>query len=233
MGYFKIERDFLESEFWLSEPFTPGQAWVDLIGLANYADKDRYYNGKFQKVKRGQVVTSYRTLSERWKWSRGRVSHFIHALEDAKMVNIDKSTKWTTLTIVNYGLYQDASDNKRASKKTSEGQTKDNKKTNEGLQEESKEGKKRKIYIPSRADISAYVSEEGLRADPDAMFDYYESVGWEINGKPIKDWRAVCRRWKQYEEPKAELSQEDQDAELHRLLDIMEKGGNIYDTSGS
>lgn len=233
MGYFKIERDFLESELWLSEPFTPGQAWVDLIGLANYADKDRYYNGKFQTVKRGQVVTSYRTLADRWKWSRGRVSHFIHALETAKMVDIDKATKWTTLTIVNYGLYQDASDNKRANKKTNEGQTKDNKKTNEGLQEESKERKKERIYIPSRADVASYVSEKALPGDPDEIFDYYEAVGWEINGKPIKDWKAVVRRWKSYGKPEQPVSKEDEDAELHRLLEIMENGGNIYDTTGS
>ena len=232
-GFFKIERDFLSSPFWLSEVFTKPQAWIDLIGMANYADKSRYYKGVFQDVKRGQIVTSQQALAERWKWSRHRVSDFLRTLEAAKMVTTSRTTHGTLLTVVNYGLYQDAGTAKGATK----GRQKDSVGTSEGhhrdIQEEYKERKEPKIYIPSRADISAYVSEEGLRADPDAIFDYYESVGWEINGKPIKDWRAVCRRWKQYEEPKAELSQEDQDAELHRLLDIMEKGGNIYDTSGS
>lgn len=203
MGYFKIERDFLESELWLSEPFTPGQAWVDLIGLANYADKDRYYNGKFQTVKRGQVVTSYRTLADRWKWSRGRVSHFIHALEAAKMVDIDKATKWTTLTIVNYGLYQDASDNKRANKKTNEGQTKDNKKTNEGLQEEGKEIKKSRrerafddaVVSPSLEEVISYQRETGIEVDPEAFWNYYEGNGWMRGSSPVRNWKAVMRGW--------------------------------------
>lgn len=203
MGYFKIERDFLESELWLSEPFTPGQAWVDLIGLANYADKDRYYNGKFQTVKRGQVVTSYRTLADRWKWSRGRVSHFIHALEAAKMVDIDKATKWTTLTIVNYGLYQDTSDNKRANKKTNEGQTKDNKKTNEGLQEESKEIKNSRRerasadagVSPSLEEVISYQREEGIEVDPEAFWNYYEGNGWMRGSSPVRNWKAVMRGW--------------------------------------
>lgn len=203
MGYFKIERDFLESELWLSEPFTPGQAWVDLIGLANYADKDRYYNGKFQTVKRGQVVTSYRTLADRWKWSRGRVSHFIHALEEAKMVDIDKATKWTTLTIVNYGLYQDTSDNKRANKKTNEGQTKDNKKTNEGLQEESKEIKNTRRerasadagVSPSLEEVISYQREAGIEVDPEAFWNYYEGNGWMRGSSPVRNWKAVMRGW--------------------------------------
>lgn len=205
MGYFKIERDFLDSDLWLSAPFTPGQAWIDLIGMANYVDKDKYYGGVFQKVKRGQIVTSYRTLANRWKWSRGRVAHFIQALAQANMVDINKATKWTTLTLVNYRVYQDQVDKERANKKTMEGQQKDNKKTMEGLQEERNKRKK-DIYIPSRADIADYVQQKNLEADPDDIYDYYESTGWEINGKPIKDWKAVCRRWKQYEKPAASVN---------------------------
>ena len=86
------------------------------------------------------------------------------------------------------------------------------------------------IYIPLRADLRAYVEEEGLKVDPDEIFDYYEALGWEIHGKVIKDWKAVCRRWKSYEKPKEEQSA-DETAELHRLLDMMERGENIYDTN--
>lgn len=233
MAFIKLDRDLFDSQLWLAEPFTKAQAWVDLIAMANYADKTKYYKGTFQKIKRGQIVTSQRTLADRWKWSKSKVANYIRALEQAEMVTTDNTTRWTVLSIVNYAKYQDVKTTKRPQTEPREDHDETTQKPRKDLQEEYKERKEPKIYIPSRADISAYVSEEGLRADPDAIFDYYESVGWEINGKPIKDWRAVCRRWKQYEEPKAELSQEDQDAELHRLLDIMEKGGNIYDTSGS
>ncbi|MBQ1792258.1 MAG: hypothetical protein II008_18935 [Oscillospiraceae bacterium] len=61
---------------------------------------------------------------------------------------------------------------------------------------------------PTRADVAAYIEEKGLQVDPDRFMDYYEAIGWEINGRPIKDWRAACRRWsgtKDYgkEEPKS------------------------------
>ena len=99
-------------------------------------------------------------------------------------------------------------------------------------QEEYKNKEIPSVYIPSRAELSAYVTEAAIPIDPDDIYDYYEAVGWEINGKPVKDWKALCRRWKQYDEPKKE-SQEEHDAEVNRLLDILEKGGSIYDTTGS
>ena len=230
-GFFKIERDFLTSAFWLSEPFTKPQAWVDLIGLANYADKTKYYKSTFQKIKRGQIVTSQQALAERWKWSRHKVSDFLRTLEAADMVTTEGTTHGTVITVVNYAIYQDAGSAKGATK----GRKKDGSGTEEGQRRDTQEEYKKeripsRVYIPSRADIRDYVDEEGLSADPDEIFDYYEALGWEINGKPIKDWRAVCRRWKQYERKQA-MSEEDEQAELHRLLDMMERGENIYDTN--
>lgn len=204
-GYFKIERDFLSSPFWLAEEFTKAQAWIDLIGMANFADKTKFYKGTFQKVKRGQIITSQQSLANRWKWSRHRVSDFLRTLEGAAMVTTERTTHGTLLTVVNYGFYQD----ERAAKGRKTGQPKDAGGTLDGhrrdIQEESKE-RKEEIYIPSRADIASYVSTKELDADPDEIFDYYQAVGWEINGRPIKDWKAVCRKWKSYgkkpEQPK-------------------------------
>lgn len=232
-GYIKLHRKLFESKMWLDEPFTIGQAWVDLIAMANYANKDHFFRGSVQRVLRGQIVTSKAALANRWKWSDGKVRRYLANLERLEMVHTHSSTNGVVITIENYGVYQDV---RRTNKRTNDEQTTNERRADDErttTQEESKESKESKRYIPSRADVSAYVSEEGLRADPDAIFDYYESVGWEINGKPIKDWRAVCRRWKQYEAPKSAQSQEENDAELHRLLDILEQGGNIYDTSGS
>jgi len=234
MAFIKIDREFLQSDFWLREPFTYGQAWVDLIGMANWADKDKFFRHQHQRVKRGQIVTSQQALAERWKWSRNKVRTYLRNIERAGMVQIDSTTNYTTITIEKYGTYQDRPPTKRQEKAqlTASARPTDGQLT--ATQEEYRKKEYPNGYIyPSRADLRSYVEEEGLSADPDEIFDYYEAVGWEINGKPIKDWRAVCRRWKSYEKPKAEQSQEDQDAELHRLLDIMEKGGNIYDTTGS
>ena len=57
-GWIRLYRSLLDSDLWLKEPFTRGQAWVDLIGLANYADTERIYKGQPQIVRRGQLAVS-------------------------------------------------------------------------------------------------------------------------------------------------------------------------------
>lgn len=218
--FIKIDRNILEWG-WYKDVNTKA-VFLHLLLTANIKP------GKFMNVeiRRGELATSYKSLAEAIGISIKSVRTALKHLEEGGEVAVKRHPRFSVISIPRYDYYQ--------TNGQSNGMSKGSQRAVNGQQSKNVRNKEiPSVYIPSRADISAYVSEEGLRADPDAIYDYYESVGWEINGKPIKDWRAVCRRWKQYEEPKAELSQEDQDAELHRLLDIMEKGGNIYDTSGS
>lgn len=231
--FFKVYRSLLDDPLWLSEPFTYGQAWVDLIGRANFADKDNFYRGRYQQIKRGQIATSQQELADRWKWSRHKVNTFLRNIECAGMVTTKSTTFGTTITIEKYALYQDA----RTTKGTTKEPRKDIGGTSEGHREdiggtqnkkEKKERREEGIYIPSRGDLASFIESEGLNADPDDVFDYYEAVGWEIGGKPIKDWRAVVRRWKQYEAPKAEQAKRGLDMDkVNEYLDKLERGEPI------
>lgn len=231
--FFKVYRSLLDDPLWLSEPFTYGQAWVDLIGRANFADKDNFYRGRYQQIKRGQIATSQQELADRWKWSRHKVNTFLRNIECAGMVTTKSTTFGTTITIEKYALYQDA----RTTKSTTKEPRKDIGGTSEGHREDiggtqnkkdKKERREEGIYIPSRGDLASFIESEGLNADPDDVFDYYEAVGWEIGGKPIKDWRAVVRRWKQYEAPKAEQAKRGLDMDkVNEYLDKLERGEPI------
>lgn len=105
--FFTIDRKLLESEQWLEEPFTKGQAWVDLIGLANFADVKRTEGAKRVVYARGQVVTSVRALALRWKWSQEKVRNFLAALESDGTASTKKSRKGIVVTLENYAFYQD------------------------------------------------------------------------------------------------------------------------------
>lgn len=202
-GYFKIERDFLSSPFWLAEEFTKAQAWIDLIGMANFADKTKFYKGAFQKVKRGQIITSQQSLANRWKWSRHRVSDFLRTLEGAAMVTTERTTHGTLLTVVNYGFYQDGGSTK--GRKT--GQPKDASGTFDGhrrdIQEESKEIKNLRRerasddagVSPSLEEVISYQREAGIEVDPEAFWNYYEGNGWMRGSSPVRNWKAVMRGW--------------------------------------
>ena len=105
-NWFRVYRDLLTEELWTSEPFTTGQAWIDLIGLANFADAERIYKGKLQKIKRGQIATSIRWLAQRWQWSRDKTARTLKTFEMAKMLTMETTTNGTVLTLENYDKYQ-------------------------------------------------------------------------------------------------------------------------------
>ena len=220
MGFIKLDRALFENPLWTAEPFTKAQAWVDLIQLANFADKTKYYRGSFHEIKRGQIVTSQRTLAERWKWSKAKVATFIRTLEDAAMVTTDNTNRWTVLTIVNYAKYQDGPTTKRPQKRPQNDHEATTERPQKGLQEEYKNKETPNgVYIPTRGELADYVREEGLDADPDEIFDYYEAVGWRVGSKPVKDWKALCRKWRSYEKPKKKQTFDEMMAEAMQILD--------------
>jgi hypothetical protein len=80
-GWIKLYRKLQQNDLWTFEPFTRGQAWVDLLLLANHKDGFIRVRGIRVEVKRGQVGWSEIKLAERWKWSRGKVRRFLFELE--------------------------------------------------------------------------------------------------------------------------------------------------------
>ena len=106
VNFFTINRSLLKHPLWLSEKFSKGQAWVDLIGQANHAPGYLYIRGKKVKINRGQGGHSIKTLMDRWRWSRGKVSRFLSALESDHRIVQQRGTLTTIITICNYELYQ-------------------------------------------------------------------------------------------------------------------------------
>ncbi len=105
-GWVKLHRDLLDHEMWLSEPFTRGQAWVDLFAAVNHARRDIWLDGRIHTVERGETVTSIMSLSARWKWSRDKVRRFLGELQKAQMIRLQIDTKKTVISIMNYEGYQ-------------------------------------------------------------------------------------------------------------------------------
>ena len=106
-GWIKLHRQLTDNPLWLSEPFTRGQAWVDLIILANHKDGILRVRGNKVNVKRGQVGWSELSLCERWKWSRGKVRRFVKELEKTGNIVQQKNKITSIITVVKYDDYQD------------------------------------------------------------------------------------------------------------------------------
>jgi hypothetical protein len=107
IGWVRINRSLTDSGFWLSEPFTKSQAWVDLFVNANHKDGTIWLVGTEIKVKRGQIAWSEVTMSKRWKWSRNKVRRFLKWLsDDGKTIQQTIQQRTTILTLVNYEKWQ-------------------------------------------------------------------------------------------------------------------------------
>lgn len=105
-GYVKVDRALSDSPIWLSEPFSRGQAWLDLILSASFKDSFFYVRGNKVSVARGQCAMSQLTMAERWKWSRGKVKRFLNDLENEAMIVQQTGQQTTLVTICNYDKYQ-------------------------------------------------------------------------------------------------------------------------------
>lgn len=107
-GSHPIHRRLLNHWIWQDKPFAKGQAWIDLILLANHHDGTILMGGKPFKLKRGQVFRSRLTLAKRWGWSRGRINRFISVLETEQMIVQQTVQQGTLITLLNYSKLHDS-----------------------------------------------------------------------------------------------------------------------------
>lgn len=109
-GWITLNRSLLDHELWQDEPFTRGQAWVDLLLLANHEPKKALVGGEVIELEVGSYVTTIRRLSERWFRSIDWVTKYLRLLESERMIQTKivgkgKNTR-TVLLLVNYSVYQ-------------------------------------------------------------------------------------------------------------------------------
>jgi len=109
-GWIKLHRQILESEIWTAERFSKGQAWVDLLLLANHKPQTIFIRGIEIKILRGQLAYSQLTLAKRWGWNFKTIVTFLRWLQNRGMLETKTNNQTTIITIQNYSLYQKKGD---------------------------------------------------------------------------------------------------------------------------
>lgn len=203
-GWIRVQRSIVEHWLWQDEPYSFGQAWIDLLISASWKDHKSYFDGKLEIKKAGTVYTSKRYLADRWKWNRRKLDKFLSALEGDKMVEIESTKKCTTINIVNYTLYQDSCTTVAPVLHHSctspapvlHHSCTTNKKDNKGKKDNINNIYTRAREKPTVEKIQAYCDERLNGIDAQQFFDYYEARGWKYGtGKPMVDWKAAVRTW--------------------------------------
>jgi hypothetical protein len=139
-GYYAMSRGWMDHDFFASEPYTEREAWLYLIETAAWKPRQFCHGNDVIELQRGQLVTSIRSLASKWKWGNKRVDGFLKRLKRGAMVETEKGTRGTLLTICNYNKFQTGDDEKGTREDTLKG-------TRRGHGgDTNKEGKERKEY---------------------------------------------------------------------------------------
>jgi hypothetical protein len=124
-GWISLHRQITENWVWNDKPFSKGQAWIDLLLMANHEQCTLKTKTGFVVIEKGELHTEERTLEVRWGWSRSKVRLFLCSLVSQLMITktvkkstTGKTTEGTTIKVLNYCIYQDVQKQKEPPKKT-------------------------------------------------------------------------------------------------------------------
>ena len=120
-NWIKVHRDLLDHPLWTKKPFGKGQAWIDILLLAEWKPRYVRIGGRKKKIKSGQYWTNLSTLATRWGWPKETVRRFLKGLECDGSVSLNVTEHGTLITVEKWALYQhDVSDGETQSETQSE-----------------------------------------------------------------------------------------------------------------
>lgn len=191
-GWIKLHRQIRGHVFFKQKRiFSRFEAWVDMLLEANHCDKPWIAGNEVISVKRGTFITSEIKLMNRWSWSKSKVRAFLKLLQDEKMIVKKTDSKKTTVSIVNYGLYQSEETTKepeKNQKRTAKEPQKDTTKNVKNVKNDKKVIKD--IYITvqhlplTKTDYEKLIAEYGQTA-VDEKIQYAENYAKLKNYKSI------------------------------------------------
>lgn len=105
-GWVRLHRKIDENKYWLSEKFTRGQAWVDLLMIACHFPQTVFIRGIEINLQRGQFCWSQEALSKRWKWGKHKTNLFLKCLRQDGQLSLKQHHKIGIYSVLNYDKYQ-------------------------------------------------------------------------------------------------------------------------------
>ena len=106
-GWIKLHRKIQDNWLWKEKrKFSKFEAWISLLLKANHKENKILFGNSVINIEAGSFITSEVKLSDEWNWSRMTVRNFLNLLENEKMIVKICTTKYTSITIENWALYQ-------------------------------------------------------------------------------------------------------------------------------
>lgn len=112
-GWIKLHRGIFDH--WIASDPDYFCVWLRMLTDANFEDKKHLFNGALLEIKRGQIIFGLEAWSAKTGVTIAKLRKLLDMLEKDKMINRQKTNKYSLISITNYALYQD-DDRQNASK---------------------------------------------------------------------------------------------------------------------
>ena len=193
-GFIALHRSLL-SWGWHADPAT-GWLFVNLLLMANWTDSE--WQG--MTIERGQLVTGRKALAAQTGLSEQTVRTSLNRLKSTNEITIASTNKFSVITIVNYGKFQDVPEmptSTLTSNLTNNQPAANQQLTTNEQEKQGEQGiKPRKRFTPPSVDeVAAYCRERGNVVDAQRFVDFYASKGWKVGNAGMRDWHAAVRNW--------------------------------------
>ena len=196
-GWIKLHRSMALHDLWLAEPFSRGQAWVDMLMLANHTDGFIRVNGEKILIQRGQLGWSERKLAERWQWSRGKLRRFFDELKSDHQIVPQKTRRNPIITLINYDMFQGDSTTDSTSERPQKDHRQYPKKNEKNEKNEKKGSRLPKEWQLEEQNIQHALSKGFKNGQIQELGESFKDY-WlaDSSSKAIKkDWDAAFRTW--------------------------------------
>lgn len=204
-GFVALHRSLLNWG-WHADPAT-GWLFVNLLLMANWTDSE--WQG--MTIKRGQLATGRKALAAQTGLSEQTVRTSLNHLKSTNEITITSTNKFSVITVVNYGKFQDISE--MLTSTSTNDLTNDQPATNQQLttyeqeeQEKQSIEPRKRFTPPTVEDVESYCRERGNAVDAQCFVDFYASKGWKVGNAGMKDWHAAVRSWERRDNKRDEVN---------------------------
>lgn len=111
-GWIKLHRSLTEKGYYSDSHYV--HLWVHMIIKANHKEKEFLFNGKLEKVERGQFISGILQLSRETGINKSKVERILKVFESEKQIERVRTNRFSLFTILSYEQHQ--SDNNRSEK---------------------------------------------------------------------------------------------------------------------
>ena len=104
IGYVKLSRRLLSNPIFKKPAYL--SVWLYLLLNAQHEESSFIWNNKKQILGVGQLLTGIKVIAKKTGIAQSSVYRILKYLENEKQIEQQKTTKFTVITVLNWGKYQ-------------------------------------------------------------------------------------------------------------------------------